>query len=576
MFSELNVIFSQIAALNIPDINCPDVSEEKVETWFKTLHLTDQEQSLTTISDYLEKTNKYQLPISERIFLLEKLQAPVISLVGNLKPKFLNTQIPLNKKSNQRIDLCLKVYQEFVSAYSIILQEQLINKKKSWSFLKSLDSKITLTIQRLIRFLSQIVLTEFEVYRQSDKEIWDKLYTLFSFSEKKNFSNIEINDPLISEKTTIKVTFLQVLLLALSDPYHFNQQQIYYIYKHLANWAKLVDLVAHKSIKYDLYTAINLTDSYMPTFYPRGHQPEHEKALFIDSHKLSLDVLNEDSDFNNGFLSPKIKHCLLKQLKSSWTIFSDRSFDRNDYYSELKVVIGLNHVHYVLNNYQQPNWTKKAEYTSKSSSFDDNDYEQMMDSLPFQNKKPDEIDYQQMLDSVTYGADNQNNEYHSVNIIENFLTENESLNGLSLIWVNEYSLNLKIGEVIALSNDKQEKPENWFIGVIRRIQHFKHEPLKVGVQLLSPMGAKALEVKQKNRFKYHRALFLPEFKLSNKTSQQDEHTSLLVDALTFKSEMSVDIKQSNDEKKPSTSQLAEELETTPFYMRFKFTLLALS
>ncbi|MFK5986882.1 MAG: hypothetical protein QM479_15855 [Pseudomonadota bacterium] len=572
MFTELNIVFSQINNLKTPDINCPDMGQAEIELWFDQIRLTDQVQSLKTIFEFLKKANSYQVTLNQRIFLLEKLHTPVLSLVGNLKPHFLNTQMPLSAENNQQVDLCLSVYKQFIQAYAIILHEQLINKKKSWSFLKSLDAQIAFTIQRLIRYLSQIVLTEFEVYRQSEKEIWDQLYTLFSFSEKKNFSNIAIIDPFIEEKTSIKVTFLQVLLLALSDPYHFNQQQIYYIYKHLANWAKLVDLVAHKSIKQDLYTAINLTDNYMPTFYPRGHQPDHQKALFIDSHKLSLQILNDDSDFNNGFLSPKIKACLLQKLKTSWSVYIDRNFDRNDYYSELKVVIGLNHVHYVLNNYQQPNWIKKAEYTSKVSALDEVDYEQMMNSMPFQNKKPDEIDYDQMLASVTYES-TDNNTCNSGEVIENFLTENESLNGLSLIWVKDYPLNIKIGEVVALSHEKNQQPDSWFIGVIRRVQHFNNEPLKVGVQLLSPTGTEPVEIRKKNKFKYFRALYLPEFKLSNKLKESNEVATLLVDALTFEAGMMVDIKHSHEKRQREFqlgTKLIEEIETTPFYMRFKF------
>ncbi len=473
--------------------------------------------------------------------------------------------MPLSSKNNDQVNLCLSIYLQLILAYSIILQEQLINKKKSWSFLRSLDTKIALSIQRLIRYLSQVVLTEFEVYRQSEKIIWEKLYILFTFSEKKNFSDISIYDPLINEKTSIKVTFLQVLLLALSDPYHFNQQQIYYIYKHLANWAKLVDLVAHKSIKQDLYSAINLTDNYMPTFYPRGHQPDHNKALFIDSHKLSLQILNDDSDSNIGFLSPKIKTSLLQKLKTSWSVYIDRTFDRNDYYSELKVVVGLNHVHYVLNKYHKPDWTKKAEFTSKITSVDEFDYEQMMDKLPFQNNKPDEIKFEKiMVQPVTFKSSNVD-DFDTSNIVENFLTENESLNGLSLIWIKEYPLNLKIGEVIALSHEKKEQPENWFIGVIRRIQHLQNEPLKIGIQLLCPSGAVPVAIKKGDQYKYHRALILPEFSLSN------EPESLLADALTFNPGEQVEIKNchvSNHQVFQSTATLLEETETTPFYMRF--------
>jgi len=565
MIYELKKIFSDIGSLKKPDISCPDCTQIEIDLWFDKIHLTNKVKALQEISNFLKRSNHYILPIDERQYLLEKIHTPVISLVGNLKPEFLNTLMPLSKTHNQYVDLCISIYQQIILAYSIILHEQIINKKKSWLFHGSLDAKIAISMQRLIRYLSQIVLTEFEVYRQADKIIWEKLYVLFTFSEKKDFSDILIVDPMINEKTSIKVTFIQVLLLALSDPYHFNQQQIYFIYKHLANWAKLVDLVAHKTINQENYNAINLTENYMPTFYPRGHQPEHNKALFIDTHKLSLQKLSDDSDSNIGFLSPQIKASLLKKLKTSWSVYIDRTFDRNEFYSELKVVIGLDHVHYVVNKYLKPDWTKKAEFTSRITSVDMLDYEQMMKMMPFQNSKPDEINIEKIkIQPVTFKSADEGS-FNSANIIESFFTENESLNGLSIIWVKEHSLNLKIGEVIALSHEKKEQPDNWFVGVIRRIQHLQNEPLRVGVQLLSPTGAIPVAIKQEDQYKYHRALILPEFSLSN------EPESLLADALTFNPGKQIEIKSCQSSEQESfhfISTLSKEIETTPFYMRF--------
>jgi cyclic-di-GMP-binding protein len=565
MIHELKIIFSDIGRLKKPDILCPDCSQIGIDSWFDNIHLTDKVKALQGISSFLKQSNHYILPIDERLSLLEKIHTPVISLVGNVKPQFLNTLMPLSVKDNKLVDLCLSIYQQIILAYSIILHEQLINKKKSWLFHKSLDTQITLSIQRQIRYLSQIVLTEFEVYRQADKAIWEKLYILFTFSEKKDFSNILIIDSLINEKTSIKVTFIQVLLLALSDPYHFNQQQIYYIYKHLANWAKLVDLVAYKKIKQEQYIAINLTDNYMPTFYPRGHQPDFNKALFIDTHKLSLQQLSDDSDSNIGFLSPQIKNSLLQKLKTSWSVYIDRTFDRNEFFSELKVVIGLDQVHYVLNKYHKPDWTKKAEYTSRISSADLFDYQQMMKELPFQNSKPDEINIEKIkIEPITF-KNIEEDSFDSSNIIETFLTENESLNGLSLIWTKEYQLNLKIGEVIALSHEKKEQPDSWFIGVIRRIQHLQNEPLRVGVQLLSPSGAVPVAIKQEDQHKYHRALILPEFTLSN------EPESLLADALTFTPGKQIEVESCHISQQKAfhfSATLLKEAEITPFYMRF--------
>ena len=457
----------------------------------------------------------------------------------------------MSHEFNQQLNLCISVYSQIVRAYATILQQQITDKNKTWLFHKSLDTKIALTIQRLIRYLSQIILSEFEVYRQANKNIWEKLYILFIFSDKYNYSDIAIIDPVINNQTTIKITFLQILLLALSDPYHFNQQQIYYIYKHLSNWAPLVDILVNKKTNVTTYTKINLSNNLMPIFFPRGNIPDQEQSFFIDTHKLSLQILQRDSGLTNVFLSPKIKADLLKKLKMSWSVHIDRAYQRNDYTSELKAVIGLNNVHYVLNNYQKPSWIKNAEYTSKITSAASAESEQSFDSITFKSDS----------------SDNQN----SLNIVDNFITENESLNGLSLIWAHDYPLNIKIGEVIALSHEQKEKPENWFIGLIRSIQHFDQQALKIGVQLLCPSGVMPIAIKQKNQLTFHRGLLLPEFSLSNKNTCEPQ--TILVEALTFNPADIVEV-ESSDTQRPKafqmTALLLKETESTQFYMRFQY------
>jgi len=179
LITELNAIFSDIGTLKEPDINCPDIDYTDVDLWFDQIQLTKKSLSLQNILRYLQQTNQYNFSINNRLYLLDKLHSPVISLVGNLKPNFLNTLMPLSEEHNQQVDLCLAVYHQIIRVYAIILHEHIKNKNKAWLFHKSLDSKIALTIQRLIRYLSQIILTEFEVYRQSNKNSWEKLYVLF-------------------------------------------------------------------------------------------------------------------------------------------------------------------------------------------------------------------------------------------------------------------------------------------------------------------------------------------------------------------------------------------------------------
>jgi len=545
LINKLHYLFDDIGVLNAPGLDAFDSSKAGIDLWFSRLYLTNGQQSAEEIYQFLLKVSTYRIPLKERLYLLETIHTPVISMIGNLKPSFLNTHLPLNEEHKKVVSLCLGIYHKIVLNYTIILREQVQEKRKSWSFLLGLDSKIALTMQRMIRYLSQIILTEFEIYTQSNRKVWEKLYLLYSFSERKNFSEVSIYDPLINDSTSVKVTFLQVLLLALSDPYHFSQQQIYFIYKHLAKWAKKVDITSQQSHRNDFFIAINLTDNFSPTFYPRGHTPDHQNALFIDTQSLSFDNLSDDevNMGNSNFLSPKIKVGLLKQLSKSWAVYSERGYSRHQYQSKLQVAMGQDHVHYVLNDFQSPEWINPAKFEYKLTESESVDYEQLVKEAG-------------ILEDVK-----EKSAYKS----EFFLTENESLNGLSLLWEGNYALDLKIGEVMALSHDLSAKPKDWFIAVIRRIEQHQNNQVKVGIQLLSPSDAVAVSVRRPSTGKLYRAIVLPKFEML------EPNETILTDALTFKENEALILEgKTNGAKKiQGMIKLVENIETTPYYMRFR-------
>jgi len=549
LINNLHYLFDEIGVLKEPTEGGFDSSKIGVEQWFSHLHMTNGRDSAEQISAVLSQLSSEKILLKDRLYFLETIHTPVISMIGNLKPSYLNTQLPLVEQHKDTVNLCLDIYHKIVLNYSIILREQVQKKRKSWSFLIGIDSKIALTMQRMIRILSQIVLTEFEIYDQTSSKVWEKLYQLYSFAEDKGFSDVAIFDPMLNDSTSVKTTFLQVLLLGLSDPYHFNQQQIYYIYKHLAKWAQKVEITSQQNNRNDFYIAINLTDNFTPTFYPRGHTPEQKNALFIDTQSLSFDNLVEDDSGvdNSNFLSPKIKTGLLKQLSKSWAVYSSRGFNRNSYHSKLQVAIGKDHVHYVLNGFHTPDWINPAKFDYKLSESEAVDYEQLV----------------KQVESLGGPQAQNDNSYKT----EMFLTENESLNGLSLLWDGDHSLDLKIGEVIALSHDLGDRAQEWFVAVIRRLEQHQSDPLKVGVQLLCPADAVAVSVRRPSTEKRYRAIVLPKFEIL------EPNETILTDALTFKEGETL-ILESCAVEQPEQDirgmiKLLENTETTPYYMRFR-------
>ncbi|MBF0264004.1 MAG: hypothetical protein HQL46_01935 [Gammaproteobacteria bacterium] len=549
MENDLEIIYQEIVPQQEKLRGSFDTKKLAVDNWYKSLHLINTAETQERISLVLTEVNQLQVPYDERKYLLDLLYEPVISLAGHVKKTYLDTKFPLAAEDKEKVNNCIKLYNQLIVGHSIILLELVDNRTRRFlSIITGRQKKeLAETIQVITRYLTQIVLTNFEVYNQAPSAIWEKLYALYQFSEKKKIDNLMVTDKMLRAETSVKLTFLQSLLLSLADPYHFNQQQIYFIYKHLAHWAKFVKMSSEDKSKDTNFSAVNLTEEFMPTFFPRGKEPKRSDMLYLDSHELTIERINESEEEVGGFLSPKIKEALLSQLKVSLAVFVERKHDRREFFSEVKIVMGINHVHYVLNNYQNPEWVSNANFESKISDEEDIDYGALnsLNSLLSPSKPPEPLK------------------------IETFLTENASLNGLSLVWVSPESVKLNIGEVVAVSHSKEDKPNQWAVAVIRRIQYGDNQPLRVGIQIISSHKTKAIGVMRPDEFKKYRALYLP---ATDKFSAQP---TILTDALTFNENELLKIVPCSKTVAGAperTIRLMQNKETTSFYMRFELGL----
>ena len=549
MDSKLDIIFHDLLPQQERLRGAFDTKKASVDKWFKSLHLINIEETQEQISQVLNEVNQLHIPHDERKYLLDLLYEPVISLAGHIKKSYLDTKFPLAPKEQAKIDQCIRLYEQLIIGHSVILNEFIENRTRLFFSIISGNQKKQLaeTIQVITRYLTQIVLTNFEIYNQAPAHIWEKLYALYQFAEKKKVDNFMVTDKMLKADTSVKLTFLQSLMLALADPYHFNQQQIYYIYKHLAHWAKFVKISSEDKSDDANFSAVNLTDKFMPTFFPRGQVPDKADMLYLDSHDLTIERINESEEEAGGFLSPMIKEALLAQLKISLAVFVERKHDRREFFSEVKVVMGLNHVHYVLNHYQHPEWIDNASFEAKDTDEEDIDYSALnaATSLVSPYKPPEPLK------------------------IDTFLTENASANGLSMVWTHSHGIRLNIGEVIAVSHSKEDKPDQWALAVIRRIHHGENLPIRVGIQIISPHKTKAIGVMREGDLKRYRALYLP---AAEKFYPQP---TLLTDALTFKEKEILTVVpciEAQNSAQKRKIRLIKNKETTSFYMRFELAL----
>ena len=487
---------------NLPEQTRPDKSGFKfqanaVDKWFETLPLANIRVSTKSIYKTLKETNGQLVPYKKRLYFLEKIHEPIVELATNLKKLNLNRELPLDEKHARIAILIQKLHKQVSTGYKLVLKD-LMNCKVFFLCLgkRKLMAQI---IERIIRHDSLSIIASYQFYSLPNKGQWSEVHRLFLFAHKEKLLNKKIIDPSlhIDTETTIKNIYLQILLVSIADPYRMAQHHTYSIFQQLEEWSALADIHLHENSEDKDALVIDLSKDSQPSFVSPQDIEDKKNIWTINTSKLDYAHLIEHFQ-GAQTQTTEINVELLKQLSMSWGIAPSRQHSRRPAKAQLKVAIGLNNVHYVLNGNAEPDWMK-AKDAEKEDNFilsenlptSGNFNARSIDSTVkvsdiwgevFQNK------------SLSTGSDPSTKDEHSKeptkkldpNKPHDWEMVNESIGGYCLLWDHHDSINAKVGELIAISHEAENKQGYWFVGTIRWLKCVKTDKIQIGVQIIAP------------------------------------------------------------------------------------------
>ncbi len=493
----------------------------------------------------------------------------------------LGRDLPLSEKHQRIAILVRKLHEQIVIGYKLVLRE-LLNCKLF--FLCSGRNKLMAqVIERIIRHHSLSLISAYQLYHSPYKGLWSDLHKLFLLAVKEKLHRKKITDPtlLMVSETTVKNAYLQILLVAVADPYRMSQHHIYSVFRQLEEWAPLADFKPYKEDDTRDNLFISLSGDKHPTFInPVDNGQNHRKIWTLDTSKLDYaHLLEHFNSLENQ--TTEINVNILKQLSLSWGIVPNRAHSRRPAKSRLKVAIGLNNVHYVLNGYADPEWLNNNEAETgyqltedpadSEASFHSKTVEptikvndiwgEVFTSKSLLNKGEDET----VLNENKTDMDNNSQKHKYWNMV------NESIGGYCLLWEHKDTVNAKVGEIIAISNDEDKKEGYWFIGTIRWIKCDQSDKVQIGVQMLTP-NAIAISTAKYSSMKEgikSRAILLPVIPVLNQPK------TLITTGLGYEVGDQVILYEyrlvnANITSVKTKVILLDTLEVTPHFSRFKY------
>ncbi len=555
-----------------------------IDQWFDSLPLANIRVSTKSIYKTLKETNHQSVSYKKRLYFLEKIHAPVTELAANLKKLNLNREFPLGEKHARIAILVQKLHQQLETGYKCVLRDLM---SCSLFFLCPGKSKLmALVIERILRHNSLALIANYQFYNNPPKGQWAEIHQLFLLAYKEKLLNKKVSDPSLQmvQETTIKNIYLQILLVAIADPYRMTQHHTFSIFKQLEEWSALADIHRFNAKDDKDALLIDLSINSHPAFIAQQDISDKKSIWTVDTSKLDYAHLLEHCQHAEN-QTTEINVELLKQLSLSWGIPPSRQHSRRPAEAQLKVAIGLNNVHFVLNGYAEPDWIQvqlgepdqeSSLMLSENIPAGSNFSSRTIDSTIKVSDIWGEVFHNKSLSDDDISNDElakSSRKKHNPNEPHEWEMVNESIGGYCLLWQNTDSINAKVGEIIAISHENGKEEGYWFVGTIRWVKCNATDKVQIGVQIIAPNAiavstAKFISMQEGMK---SRAIMLPAIPILKQPK------TLITTALGYKVRDQVILDEyrlinSNITSVKTKVVLLDTLETSSHFSRFTYSL----
>ena len=336
--------------LRVPKLKKPGGSifktnPESLKKWVENLPLVNIELSVGRLEFGLSEINSVELSSSDRLEALELLAAPVTHVTRSLEKKYLGKRFPLGKdhlnKSNQVIGL----YLAMATGYKLLVAT--LDRETN------ADARLATPVQRAIRYLSESLISSYQIYIQHRAGIWEDLHTLYALAAKHGLQAHQETDTTLQkpELTTVESAYKQILLLSLAGPYGLRQSEIRLVYNLLGRWAPFSRLLAAKDHDNMGFFSCHLASDDPPSYLVLKQRDSLDDGWRIldtsgmtEPANATLTELHDKPGLRNNLPGEST----LKRLMLAWGVMPERQASRRRQEAPIQLVLGINSIHRLL------------------------------------------------------------------------------------------------------------------------------------------------------------------------------------------------------------------------------------
>lgn len=314
---------------------------KQIRLWVEQLPAANLGESSRSTYRLLVDANQAILEPDIRLSILATIEPVGLRLVDALEHQFINNHISLNDKQRKIAALVQAIQTELSIGFHAVIESIIIDGVK-----RSQKKLLVQAIGLAIKYHGLVILRCYQLYASVPPRVWRELYLLYQLAQTYEIETRSFKTDTSEIDRSPKEYFIQVLLLAIANPYQLRQAEIELLWELLPNYVDLCSLEAHAFNKYPFI--FNLNSSAPPVQKALYRKKDNENCLkisviaIIEKLKLDLTHVQETARYSAR------KTMIFKHLINSWSNSTQRSFARTHCEDEIQVSIGLGATHYLL------------------------------------------------------------------------------------------------------------------------------------------------------------------------------------------------------------------------------------
>ncbi len=256
--------------------------KEAVNQWVLELPAANPSLSTRLLVDFIEGFNKAKMSAQQRLDVLEMIRPSFLMIEDFLRSRLIASGFPKGTNELKIFNLLVSLQRGFTVGYWVAVRE-LSGRDVGWFQGKN----IALSIQRTIRGLSEIIVTQYMMFIAVPDWVWIDLHSLYKLSLKTKKESTKVADIscLHGKSSTAEDCYKQVLLLSLTDPSGLMQKEVGLVYQFIASVAHLIQIVEQPVENQDRQCIV-LMDEDTPPYFETTVKEADSSMLYLDLSKL--------------------------------------------------------------------------------------------------------------------------------------------------------------------------------------------------------------------------------------------------------------------------------------------------